>query len=58
MEKSTRTTSKNQFQKSYRPTPEEGILPEGLSHQGRYEYWRSKAIETWRDSGKYKKTCI
>ncbi|SVE59332.1 uncharacterized protein METZ01_LOCUS512186, partial [marine metagenome] len=40
---------------SYRPTPEEAILPEGLSHQGRYEYWRGRAIETWRDFGKYKK---
>jgi len=29
----------------YRPIPEDAILPEGLSHQGRHDLWRNDAIE-------------
>ena len=28
----------------YRPTPNEALLPDGLTHLGRYEYWKADAI--------------
>jgi len=34
----------NNANKDFRPTSKDAILPDGLTHQGRYEYWKADAI--------------
>jgi len=33
---------------SYRPTPEEAILPDGLTHEGRFSFWSKDAKDTYK----------
>ena len=35
----------NQPNKDFRPTPKQAILPEGLTHEGRYDFWLNDAKE-------------
>ena len=36
----------------FRPTPEDAILPDGLTHTGRYNYWKAEAVDVLLRSNK------
>jgi hypothetical protein len=37
---------------SYRPTPDEAILPDGLTHEGRFNFWKNDALENIKKTSK------